>query len=240
MKRTLRRELRLLQLWVLATTAALVVLGLSRLGETQATRTRFTEIDVERINILESDGTTRLVIASSARQADAVIAGRVVAPGRNRPAGLIFFNQLGDEVGGLVYSGRIGADGPVASGSLTFDQWQQDQTVALQYAEENGRRRAGLAIIDRPAKALTELVDLVARREAAGDDAERAAVQAEIAAFGQTKQRVYVGKNLAGDATLTLADAEGRERLTFSVDAAGAARIAFLDDAGNVVREIAP
>jgi len=240
MRRTLRRELRLLRAWVLASAGGLIVLGASWLTEAQTTRTRFEEIDVERINIVESDGRVRLVIANGERQADATIGGRVLVPGRGRPAGMIFFNQQGDEVGGLIYSARMGPNGPIASGSLTFDQYQQDQTVALQYVEQNGRRRAGLAVIDRPAAPLTELADLMARRDAATTDADRATIQGEIEAFGQTKQRMYVGKNLEGDATLTLADAAGRDRLVLSVDGAGAARIRFLDDAGNVVREIVP
>jgi hypothetical protein len=130
MKRSLRRELRLLKVWVFASTAALVLLGAGWLTA-QPTRTRFDEIDVERINIVESDGRVRLVLANSSRQADAVIAGRVIAPGRSRPAGMIFFNQEGDEVGGLIFTGRAGANGPIASASLTFDQYHQDQTVAL-------------------------------------------------------------------------------------------------------------
>jgi hypothetical protein len=65
-------------------------------------------------------------------------------------------------------------------------------------------------------------------------------LRSEIDAFGQAKQRMYVGKSLEGDATLTLADAEGRDRLVLSVDGAGAARIRFLDDAGGVVRDITP
>jgi hypothetical protein len=240
MKRKLRRDLRLLQAWVVAATAGLVVLGVSWLGEAQTPRTRFTEIDVERINIVESDGTVRLVIANGARQADAVIDGRVIVPGNTRAAGMIFFNQQGDEVGGLIYSGRMGASGASASGSLTFDQWKQDQTVALQYAESNGRRRAGLEVVDRPTRPLTELADLMARRAAATNDDDRAAVQGEIEAFGQTKRRMYVGKSFENEATLTLADAEGRNRLALVVDAAGAARIRFLDESGNVVREIVP
>jgi hypothetical protein len=51
---------------------------------------------------------------------------------------------------------------------------------------------------------------------------------------------VYVGKNLDGAATLSLADAEGRQRLVLSVDTAGAAKIQFLDTTGSVVREIVP
>jgi hypothetical protein len=240
MKRRLRRDIRLLQISVLASLSGLAVLGVGVLGEAQTTRTRFEEIDVERINIVESDGRVRLVLANGARQADAVIDGRVLVPGRNRPAGLMFFNQQGDEVGGLIYGGRMGPNGPIASASLTFDQYQQDQTVALQYVEENGRRRAGLAVIDRPAESLVTYVDLVAKRQAAANDADRAEAQREIDAFGQTKQRVYVGKNLDGAATLSLADAEGRQRLVLSVDTAGAAKIQFLDTTGSVVREIVP
>ena len=39
-----------------------------------------------------------------------------------RQAGMIFFSELGDEVGGMVFSGRSQNGVPFASGSLTFDQ----------------------------------------------------------------------------------------------------------------------
>jgi len=35
-------------------------------------------------------------------------------------------------------------------GSLTFDQYEQDQTIALQYVDDSGKRRAGLMIKDYP------------------------------------------------------------------------------------------
>ena len=53
----------------------------------------------------------------------------------------------------------------------------------------------------------------MARRDAATNDDDRAAVQGEIEAFGET---------------------------TLSVNSAGAARIAFLDEAGNVVAKSGP
>ena len=151
MRRTLRRELRLLRAWVLASAGGLIVLGASWLTEAQTTRTRFEEIDVERINIVESDGRVRLVLANGERQADATIDGRVLVPGRGRPAWTPSSTSKADQVGGLIYSARMGPNGPIASGSLTFDQINKTKTVALQYVEQNGRRRAGLAVIDRPA-----------------------------------------------------------------------------------------
>ena len=151
---------------------------------------------------------------------------------------MIFFNQQGDEVGGLIYSARR-AERPDRFGQPDVRQYQQDRRLRC-IRRADGRRRAGLAVIDRPAAPLTELADLMARRDAATNDDDRATIQGEIEAFGQTKQRMYAGKNLEGDATLTLADAEGRERLVLSVDGAGAARIRFLHDACNVFRESCP
>ena len=46
--------------------------------------------------------------------------------------------------------------------------------------------------------------------------------------------------SLLGAARLALSDADGRQRLLLSVDAAGTAKIQFLDAAGSVVREIVP
>ena len=40
--------------------------------------------------------------------------------------------------------------GPHASAGLSFDQFDQDETVTLGYGEENHRRAAGLNIADRP------------------------------------------------------------------------------------------
>jgi hypothetical protein len=48
----------------------------------------------------------RLVIANSARQAVTVVDGKSILPNRTRDAGLIFFNDEGDENGGMTWSGR--------------------------------------------------------------------------------------------------------------------------------------
>src|SRR5690349_20445636 len=85
----------------------------------QGVASTFDEITVGRINVVEPDGRLKLVIANSARQAQSVVDGVVLAPNRTRPAGMIFFNDEGDEVGGLIFSGRKGDSGPDASGSLT-------------------------------------------------------------------------------------------------------------------------
>jgi hypothetical protein len=49
---------------------------------------------------------------------------------------------------------------------------------------------------------------------------------------------VFVGKNAERAATVTLADANGKPRLTLTVDATGNPRIEFLDETGKVVSRL--
>ena len=51
---------------------------------------------------------------------------------------------------------------------------------------------------------------------------------------------MFVGRDSDSRATLVLASAEGRDRLVLSVASDGQASIQFLDENGNVVRDILP
>lgn len=53
-----------------------------------------------------------------------------------------------------------------------------------------------------------------------------------------TLRRVFVGKNADKSATVSLADANGKPRLTLTVDPAGNPRIEFLDETGKVTERI--
>ena len=123
MSNQLHRDVRFLKMYSACSTLLFIVLSTAAFRQAPSQRTRFEELDVERINIVESDGRVRLVLSNSQRQAAAVIDGRVLLPDRERPAGLLFFNEEGDEVGGLVFTGRLRDGTAQASGSLTFDQW---------------------------------------------------------------------------------------------------------------------
>ena len=93
---------------------------------------KFEEIDVERINIVEKDGQLKMVISNKARQHPGIVNGKVIKRDYPRPPGLIFFNQLGDEMGGLVY----GENGPKGHfGSLTWDKVKGDQTIGFRHME---------------------------------------------------------------------------------------------------------
>ncbi|MGH7337554.1 MAG: hypothetical protein ACREI7_08255, partial [Myxococcota bacterium] len=62
----------------------------------------------------------------------------------------------------------------------------------------------------------------------------------EAAAGGEPQRRLFAGTGSDGGSRMTLADAQGRKRLVLEVAADGTARLAFLDEAGKVVREMTP
>lgn len=240
--RRIEKRLRFLELYALAATTVLLVLALSAFRQ-QEQRTKFTEIDVERINVREPDGSYRLVIANRARSIGPIYKGEPFGyPGGTRP-GLIFFNDEGTENGGLTFTGRRNADGTFsASSGFSFDQFDQDQVLYLQYVDQNGRRRMGLTIADR---ADVNIYDLVKQRDsitAMPDSAARAAALQRLMAprngVPLFAQRVYVGRDVAKTAVVNLSDAAGRSRLRLTVDSLGAAAIEFLDEQGSVTRRI--
>ena len=242
MHHRLRRELRLLRAHALITTPVLIVLLLA--GFLQAAqRTRFTEIDVERINIVEPDGKLRMVISNRPRSIGPIYKGQPFGyPGGTRP-GIIFFNDEGTENGGLGFSGGRQPDGSFRAGAqLAFDQFDQDQVLFLQYSDNNGQRRMGLTVADR---ADVSIYDFVLRRDSINKMPDGPAKTAALAKLMEPVNgvplmapRVYVGRDPSKSAVVNLSDRLGRARLRLLVDSVGVARIEFLDEAGRIVRRI--
>ena len=245
MRSRLRRDIWLLKSYAAVSSLALVVVSVEAFRHTTPSVGEFDEINAYRINIVEADGRTRLVLSNSERQAQVTRNGQQIGPDRDRPAGMIFFNEMGDEVGGLSFSGEETNNGRRAFGQLAFDQWKQDQTITLRYNDQNGRHSAGLLIIDRPDRDLAAAANLLALLDGASSESERTRLteqlNEELAVLqAETARRMFAGRNRDEAAILLLADAEGRDRLVFSVSAEGQAHIRFLDENGDTVREIVP
>ena len=237
MKRSLKRQLIVLRAYAIVSGAALLVVAVSAFGQPSRPQ-NLGEINVQRINIVDVDGTLRMVLSNKDRMHPGVIDGKTID--RPRPvAGMLFFNDEGDEVGCLTYSGRERDGQRRASSGIAFDQLKQDQIVALSYSERDGQRTAGLEVWDRSDTRLSELVDkLNAANKIEEAAAREAAIRAIRASAPPAPRRVFVGKNAERAATVSLADANGRVRLTLSVDPGGEASIAFLDEAGKVVQRL--
>lgn len=199
---------------------------------------RLAEIAVERLNVVEPEGTLRLALSGAARAPDPVVDGQTLIGARKggNCAGLLFYNEEGDECDGLVYSGYRQGQGYAAEAGLLFDQFRQDQVLGLMHGDENGQRWAGLWVWDRPDM---PMIERRAQWEAIGRMPKGPEQRAAARAMGFDEvQRVFVGKTEDRTAIIRLCDTQRRVRLRLAVDAAGAASIEFLDEAGTVTHRL--
>ena len=233
----LRRDIRLLQVYATLSSLTLVFLAVAALRQGPSPQ-KIDELTVQRLNVTDANGTLRLVLSGKDRMHPGILDGKMID--RARPiAGLLFFNDEGDEVGGLTITGQDRDGVRRANALLAFDQIKQDQTIALAYSEANGQRSTGLTVWDRPEVRLSELIDKLNAAQTIPDAATREkAVQAARASMPPSPRRVFVGKNTDRSAAIMLADADGKARLTLRVDAAGQASIEFLDADGKVTQRL--
>src|SRR5207244_3617542 len=141
-------------------------------------KTKINEIDVERINIVEKDGKLKMVISNSERQHPGVIDGKSLS--RTRPPGMLFFNEKGDECGGLSFDGNQKDGKGTASALLAFDRFRQDQTVGIQYGESNGQYYAGLRVWDRPDAPIGDVIDQLQAIQKMPDGPEKTQAQQKL------------------------------------------------------------
>ncbi|HEV2752187.1 MAG TPA: hypothetical protein VGV12_16810 [Gemmatimonadales bacterium] len=203
-------------------------------------RPHFQEIDVERINIVEPDGMLRLTISDAARSPGWVFHGKPY-PGRPKGAGMIFFNDEGEEDGGIGFGGRT-VDGKVSAyGGIAFDRYQQDEAVTMSYEEGEGRRQHGLTVTDRADMPITTML---AKRDSLRALPEGPARDSAMRTFMENHgepiaaRRLFAGRDRSRSAVVRLSDPMGRPRLVLMVDSTGAASIQFLDTAGHATRSI--
>lgn len=162
---------------IAAAAAAATVTIVADLGEAVAQdggKAKFDEIEVQRINVVEPDGTPRMVLSNKDRSPSVVVNGVDLGNAGTRP-GMTFYNGEGDESGGLGTDNGVNGGRPWAVGQLSFDQYEQDQTLVLRYMEQEGVRGVGLAVDDRPETPLPESFEEFKQepRQVVGGDARR-------------------------------------------------------------------
>jgi hypothetical protein len=202
-------------------------------------KTAFTEVDVQRINVVEPDGTLRMVISDKASLPGIVIKGKEHPHPNRSTAGILFFNDEGTENGGLTFGGSKDKNGqPSSFGHLSFDEYEQDQVLVIDAQQAGDKRGSALTIVDRPNYPIGELVELTDRIKNFTKEQQ----QAEITKFTQSHpsphQRLYLGRSDDRSVALKFKDAEGHDRIVMQVAADGAASIKFLDQDGKIVSQL--
>jgi len=215
----------------------LVVGSLLVMGFAAQKKQKFAEIDVERINVIERDGKLRMVISNQERQHPGIVNGKIIKREHPRPPGIIFFNHLGDEMGGLIF-GENGGKGHF--GSLTWDKVRGDQTIGFRHLEsDNGTYQMGLEMWqqpDLPGDALRAKLDEV--EKIADEKARKAAIQAMIDKNELPRNRLFLGKQRDNSASLVMYDIKGKPRIRMQVASDGTPNLDFLDETGKVIYSV--
>ncbi|PZT87865.1 MAG: hypothetical protein DI637_08790 [Citromicrobium sp.] len=196
----------------------------------------FDTIDVKRINVRENDGTLRLVIAGRDNFPGSFRKGEEIArPDRTDLGGMLFVNDEGTENGGLVWKGSATTEGKRdAAASLTFDRYENDQTLQLLQTDAGATDTSALILSDRPAEPIDHgMLEQIFAADSQ-DEQLRLAKDANIGGA----MRVMVGRTKDRESQVSLRDSSGTPRLVLRVEADGAARIEFLDEQGQVTRSI--
>ena len=168
----------------------------------------FDTLTVQRINITDSTGKTRLIIANSERFPDVEVNGKVYTRSIHDTAGLVFFDPMGKENGGLVLTKLRDDD----FSNLTFDYTYQltDGIRMIKQESPDGTRwKAGFDIFDRRA------------------------YQSGPSDSSQGIQRIALTDENQ-NATLVISDADGHPRIRIGVDKAGTPSIEMLGKDGKV------
>lgn len=170
----------------------------------------FGEINVERINIVDASGKTRLVIANSERFPDPVIRGKAYPRSIRTTAGMVFYDEDGVETGGLAT--MTGPNGARMAGTIFDYNHQPTDGIGLMKTESADGKSwmAGLTIADRLPYA-----------------------PGGISTSEGVSRIVLANRNQ--EASLVIADTTGRTRIRIGVDANDVPKLEILDADGTVV-----
>ncbi len=238
----IKKQIRFLSVYAMASSILLLIaLFLVLKKDSIAGSLTVDELTANRINIVEPNGLPRLVLSNVAKSPANLNHGKPFGiPGGNR-GGLIFYDDEATECGGLVFSGRKDSSGKYfASGHFSFDQYNQNQVLYLQYLDDNGERRTGLYVDDwHNSPAYPEFRRTYKAAEKLPQGPERDAKLKELLeplnGDPAYAHRVFIGKDANKASLINLSDKRGKSRIQLIVDSTGEAKINFLDTAGKIV-----
>jgi hypothetical protein len=145
----LERRLRRVQVLTSAMAVTfVVVICMASIGHVYASdggrNASFGTITVKRIDVVENNGTRRLVIAGADNMPPPVINGKAYKRAIS-PAGIAFYNDKGEERGGIGLAPRSGGE----QSALVFD-YNHGDGIGLIRRQRPGHTEAGLDILDPP------------------------------------------------------------------------------------------
>jgi hypothetical protein len=236
---SIRRELHLLRIYA---AVSIGIAALALMGAATAVRSAsFDVLTVHRINVVDANGTLRLALFNKELQPDVVVGGKTLKGRKGgKRAGLLFYNDRGDEQGGIAYTGDLVNGHAVQGGLLSFDQFRQNDDLDLYFAQNGPDVETGLALSQNTLTPITAFIPAyeAMQKMPAGAARDRAMRKLRLAGLGP-KTRLFAGLQ-NGNSRIALSDKLGRPRIVMEVAGDGSARLAFLDASGNVSATFPP
>jgi len=236
MDKKLRRKINFLTGYAILSSIGFAFFILSSFGEKDKIL-NLDELTLKKLNVIGEDGKPRLVISNEKRQHSGIVEGQAL-PKRERPAGIIFFNNKGDECGGIV-ADVSSEKGSTNSGmSFTMDNYHDDQVIQLLNDEtyENGNASIvrGLRVNEFPVG--TSMITTMKERnelQKIKNLQERKEKENELWSKKGPKRRLFIGRSTDNDTGLFLYDTNGKPKMKIYVDKTGKPRIETIDDDGR-------
>lgn len=198
----------------------------------------FDEIITKKITIIGENNIPRMVLSNENRQHSGRMNGKDW-PKRERPSGIIFFNNQGDECGGLVYQAKE-KDGKLTSGmSFTMDNYKDDQVVQILNDEyyNNGKAyiQRGININQYPSGTnLEERNKKMDEINKIKDEKERNSKLDELWRKEGSVNRLFLGRTKGNSSGLFLSGPDGKPKMMIYVDENGNPKIQTFNDKGEI------
>lgn len=234
--KNLEKKVNLLTAYAILSTCILGLLVLFSFR--QSAEKSFDIINVKRINVLAEDGSLRMVISNESKQHPGRLNGKDLLP-RARPAGIIFFNNEGNECGGLIHYAEKEGEAVQSGMSFTMDQYQNDQVVQLVneelYQDGKVKMTRGLVVNEiRPGANLGETITKMRALKKITDTADRNEKIRALIRADYGRKRLLVGKNKENEYGLFLFDSVGKPRFRIYVDKEGSPKIQAINAEGEI------
>lgn len=237
MEQKFERKLNFLIGYAFFSTLIIAFLAFSSFDKNEKV-TSFDELKVKKITIVGEDNLPRMVLSNETRQHSGRMNGKEFKK-TERPAGLIFFNNQGDEIGGLIYQTKE-KDGKVISGmSFTMDNYKDDQVIQILNDEyyEDGKAyiQRGMSINQYPLGSNIDVRNAkIEELEKITDEKERNQKMNELWKKEGSVNRLFIGRTKGNSSGLFLRGPDGKTKMMIFVDENGNPKIQTLTDAGEV------
>ena len=196
---------------------------------------RFDEITVQRINVVEPDGTLRLVIANKAKFPGTPLKNKEISRPDRDMSGLLYMDNEGTEIGGFTWGG-LQRDGKTdAYGHLSFDRYDGDENLSFDTDEKDGKMETSIAINDSWSSSVAMLESERIRSLPA---AEQKTAWKKWHGDNPSRTRIVLARLKDQSAMQVMTDPQGRARIILKVAPDGAPSIELLNAAGKVISRL--